>query len=282
MKLRSLCATAMVAAIGATLLVPVGASAAGTTHSLDSTGRVIVSAGSLDPNLPIIDPEKPGEEIDPGGLVPGVDPGQLGIKNVSDLNFGEINTGRAQINKPAAAQTVNQLVANGTPVEVTRGAMVVFGDIRGTNAGYTVQAELTQQFTSYTTDGTGAEVLGTATLDGASISFSNGILETDFDNPATAGTMTNTAFELSIEDTVAGTGGAVEVVRAANGTGAGEYTLEFGQSASYSQTDANIAVGGVANTADKAVVLNVPIATASSMTAANYKALVTWTIASLA
>lgn len=258
MKFKTLSAAAIVAALTVGTLSPVTASA------LESTGTVTITEGEL-PKVPggTTDPEKPDEKLpvpDPDG--PGettnTAPGALGITKVTQLRFGSLATQSTTIKKSAEPVKFD----NGAK---TRGAYVEFGDIRsGDKYGYTITAKMSQQFTS-----------GTNKLNNATITYNNGILVAEGGNTNKIPTTFNSG---NLELTEAGN--AVEVVTASNATadklageGKGLYVMEFGQSPDYAGT------GGTAGTANKAVELTIPAATASSMAIGDYNAIVTWTIA---
>ncbi|MHC5250264.1 WxL domain-containing protein [Enterococcus sp. LJL90] len=273
MKFKRLCATTLLSVIAVGATAPVLASAATQTHSAISEGRVTVEAGDLDPTDPIVDPEDPGKDIDPDNpeITPGTDPGTLGITNVSKLNFGTIKTASKAVTANAAA-LVTKTDDTGATTE-TRGALVQFGDTRGTNAGYTVTAQITRPFELKTDT--------TKKLDGATIKYNYGIMETRADNMATPGTM-STSLDALGYDSTASAGNSITVVSAAQGSGAGVYVLEFGQSKDYTGANTVLGMTGTKETDDKAVTLTVPAATASSMVLGDYTADITWTIGALA
>lgn len=246
MKLRTLCAAAVVAVIGASVVAPAGASAQTTQ---EGTGKVEVKAGLIDPEEPnIVDPEEPGEIIDPEdpGVIVNPDIKDKGIISVPALDFGEISIGTVNV-------SAKPLANNGE----TRGNIVSFGDVTGVYTGYTISGNLTSQFAT-----TGSEK-----LDGATITFTNPIVETD--GVGTIGVPVGTV-KLT-ED-----GGAEEFIRAAAGQGQGKWSLEFGQSDTYTGT------AGTAGTADKAVQLDIPTSVANSMVNKEYNAVITWTMGALA
>ena len=263
MKLRKLSSVVLLTALVAGVAAPTAASAA------ESTGKVTVEKGTAKPTDPIVDPEIPGNPIDPTHPeIEEGDEGDLAITNTTTLNFGTISTGNAQIKKDAAALAL--VDKDGKATGEKRGALVAWSDLRGTNAGYTIKAAMTKQFTLG--EGDNAKKLG-----GATISYSNPLLETTAINKEIAPALTSdaTAFTLG-ED-----GNAVTIVDAATGKGAGTYVLEFGQSADYDATSAvlgNSAIQAGVDTSDSSVTLTVPAATAASMTLGNYTSTVTWSI----
>ncbi|MBL1229195.1 WxL domain-containing protein [Enterococcus sp. BWB1-3] len=247
MKLRKLCAVALVATIGAATVGSVAASA--DQVSLDSKGHVEVIGGTIDPENPdIVDPENPeGPEIDPEtpGIVINPDIENKGIISVSNLEFGQISVGTTE----ASAEAL-QLPAGGT-----RGNIVSFGDVTGSYTGYTITGELTSQFTN-----------GTTTLDGASITYTNPLLATS--GTGTIAAAVPASVVLSTEE------GAKTFVSAAAGEGSGLWTLEFGQSAT--------SEAGTPGTDANSVELAIPTSVASAMTLGHYEATVTWTMGATA
>ncbi|WP_086348800.1 WxL domain-containing protein [Candidatus Enterococcus clewellii] len=249
MKLRKLCAIALVGTIGVATVGTVSASA--DQLSLDSKGTVEVEGGMIDPTKPdnITDAEKPdGPAIPP--TTPGVETNpdikDKGIIAVSHLDFGKIQ--------------VNTTSAYAAPLTLedgagTRGNIVSFGDVTGNYTGYTVTGELTSQFTNTTT-----------TLDGASITYTNPLLDTS--GTGTIAAAVPTSVVLSTD------GGVQTFVTAAAGEGSGLWTLEFGQSSIYE--------GPTAGTDANSVELSIPTSVASAMTTGMYTATVTWTLGALA
>ncbi|MBP1046742.1 WxL domain-containing protein [Enterococcus sp. BWM-S5] len=254
MKLRKLCAVALVAAIGATTVGTVAVSADET--SLGSQGTVTVTGGTIDPTDPdsVVDPENPdGPGIDPEtpGITPNPDINNKGIIAVSDLDFGNIAVGTTS----AYASSIALVDDAGTATGETRGNIVSFGDVTGNYTGYTITGKLSSQFTN-----------GTTTLDGASITYTNPLLET-------SGTGTIAA-AVPTSEVLSTDGGEKVFVSAAAGEGSGLWTLEFGQSASYS--------GAGAGTDGDSVQLQIPTSVASAMTLGTYTATVTWTMGATA
>ncbi|MHC5250219.1 WxL domain-containing protein [Enterococcus sp. LJL90] len=269
MKLRRLSAAALVAVIGAGLVLPAAASASTTTPAHSGTGDVTITGGTIDPTDPdnpeVPDPEIPGviDPVDP--ITPNPTPGDLGIKWVSALKFGSIAANERSIRKEAASVAVNQTAPDGTVTLTERGHLVQFEDARGGRDGYTISATLSQQFTYVNTDGT----LDTSELlNGSTISYTNGIVDnpntTSGANGVTPPQSMLTAFNLEY-------GVSQNVVSAAGTEGRGEFTLEYGQSTDY---------GIAESTAGNSVFLNIQDGTASQMLAGNYAAVITWTITS--
>ncbi|MHC5374200.1 WxL domain-containing protein [Enterococcus sp. LJL120] len=265
MKLRRLSAAALVAVIGAGVVFPAAASASTIGAPYDGLANVTVEGGPMDPTDPLPDPEIPGDDIDtPNPEIPeNPNPGTLGIQKVSILRFGTIQTGGNDITKTAAAVPVEKTTTDDqgveTTVDATRGHMVQFGDTRGTRAGYTVTAMLSQF-----ENADGSEV-----LDGSTITYTNGIL-------ATKGTSTAPVYYAStftLEDGVSKT-----IVGAQAQEGSGSWVLEYGQSTDYDTTVAGTPTGGTAGTDANSVTLFVPSGTAASMLATDYTASITWNV----
>lgn len=255
MKVRSLCASTLLAVFGVSILGTASPVFAATTE-LDSTGNVTVeegtaggdNQGTVDPEnpsevLPKPDPNTPGENTNP-------DTGSLVIEKTTNLDFGSIKT------------SANTVTSNAKPMsfaggEKTRGAYVQWADVRaGGTYGYTITAQLSQQFTS------GSNVLSAATID-----FSNGMIAAQGDNTNVGPSNSLTAFQLT-EDA----DDAKPVVTASKTAkeGKGRYVMEFGQSAS--------STAGTPETETNSVLLTVPAATASNMAVGDYTAKVTWKI----
>ncbi|UUV99465.1 WxL domain-containing protein [Vagococcus luciliae] len=264
MKARKIYSTALLAVLGvSTLGAPLLASA--EAGSLTSKGSVKVEEGTAGgTDTPTVDPENPGETLpDPDPDSPGEnknpDTGSLVLERTTDLNFGTIKTSANDVEAFAAPVTFNDKAK-------TRGAYVQWADVRaGGTYGYTVQAQLTKQFTS------GANVLKGATLD-----FSNGMVAAQAQtNDSTAMSQAvpgNVKNAFTLTDTDGAEGPAVTVVTADKTAkeGKGRLTMEFGQSAD-SKT-------GTPSTDDKSVKLTVPAATATDMVKGDYEAEVKWSI----
>ncbi|MHC5247476.1 WxL domain-containing protein [Enterococcus sp. LJL90] len=293
MKVRTLSAAALLAVLGVATVAPVAASASGGSHSIENSGTVTVEAGILDPDTdPVVDPEDPDKSIDPNNPdleKPTVDPGSIGLTNVSKLKFGTIKVSSSAQKIPAAAFVGNtteyvlnpaydptdptsgdEYIWQPTATEVTRGHLVTWGDLTGADAGYTISAKLTQQFTQ----GTGADAVA---LTGSTLTYTNPLIATrpDADTGSTTGGLTPVStFTLGIDGDSAGTSIADSqtIVTAAAGQGGGNFTLEFGQSDAYTGT------GGVAGTAANSVILNIPAATSAKMAIGDYVAQITWTM----
>ncbi|ALS00014.1 hypothetical protein ATZ33_01035 [Enterococcus silesiacus] len=263
MKVRSLCTVSLVAVILGTSLAG-GSQAFAAPKELPSTGTVEVIEGG-DPGAgKTPDPEKPDEKLPTHpDIEDNKDGGALMIDQVSNLNFGTIKTSSKDVEAFAAPIDLTEA----TPAGVgTRGAIVGWTDIRANGVyGYTVTAELTQQFT-----GTAAN--GSTVLDSSTIDYSNGMAVADSENKNLVPSNTATGFKLAF-------GGGAQPVVTADKTakeGKGTYVMEFGQSKDYTPgADAPV---GAPGTDGESVKLTVPSATASNMSIDTYTAKVTWKI----
>ncbi|WP_265459921.1 WxL domain-containing protein [Enterococcus sp. HY326] len=268
MKKRSLCATTLIAALGLSL---VGATTAAAStgvvgNSVVSSGSVEVTQGEAGGGGDTKDPENPTTPItpDPGEVTTPTETGTLIIQAVSNLYFDGITTGTDAVTTYARANTSTD--ANGP---ISRGAYVQWTDIRNDQRGYTLTAALTTQFT---------KVGGTETLQGATISYNNGIMNSSYDVgiwPEAGMLSSFTLDESGDSATVVDTG----TVAADALTGKGEYFVEYGQSADWVADDHLGANKGVTDSADTSVSLFVPRNTVGLMTTGDYAAEVTWTIA---
>lgn len=254
--------------------------AVASTVNADSTvpgkGKVTVTDGELDPSVDPKDPEKPVDPVkpDPEVVTPG-DKGSLTILGVSVLDFGTIETSNNLIVQPAAsvplegATIAEDGTLQGTGVVKNVGNYVQFGDIRGTQNGYTLKAAFTKEFT----DATGNEK-----LTGAYINYTNGVLthadakDTNAGHPELKNTMV-----LNFD----ATGAAAETVVTKSNTkgGKGIYSVEYGQSAAFEDNLYMVEPGVAAKgTEANSVFLNVPKETAANMAATDYEAVITWTL----
>ncbi|MDA9470507.1 WxL domain-containing protein [Enterococcus sp. 5H] len=250
MKFTTLSSAAIVAALTIGALAPTVALADAT--ELDSTGTVTVEEGGTDPDEEIdtVDPEEPGEtlpEPNPEGPdeITNPDRGPLMIEKVTNLEFGTIKTSANEVTAFASPMMFGE-GDNAT----TRGAYVQWRDVRaGGTFGYTVTAQMTQQFTGKDTN----------KLTGSTINFSNGFIAAQGDNTNVIPSSTG-AFQLTESND------AVAVVTADQDKeeGKGRYIMAFGDSRN--ETDAN------------SVKLTVPAATASNMAEDDYVAKVTWKV----
>ena len=255
MRTRSLCALSLATILGVTFAG--GATASADALQLDSTGTVIVTEGQITPEDPTPDPENPDKPLPDNPDIPvNPDSGSLIIQRVSNMDFGTIKTSGSAV------------TANAKPIEIaageTRGAIVGWSDVRaGGTFGYTITAELSQQFTGAT---------ATNVLTGSTIDYSNGMVVTSTENTNVVPSNALTAFQLTAD------GGAKTVVTAdkEKKEGKGTYVMEFGQSAKYEGTE------GTAGTDGTAVKLTVPAATASNMALDTYTAKVTWKVTAAA
>lgn len=255
MKTTSLCALSLVTILGGVMLG--GGSASADALQLDSTGKVIVTEGQITPDDKTPDPEHPDKDLPDNPDIPvNPDAGSLIIQRVSNMDFGTIKTSGTTV------------TANAKPITIgegeTRGAIVGWSDIRaGGTFGYTITAELAQQFTGAT---------ATNVLNGATIDYSNGLAVAAGENKNVVPSNVATAFQLTQD------GGAKTIVTAdkVQKEGKGSYVMEFGQSDKYVGTE------GTAGTDKTAVKLTVPTATASNMALDTYTAKVTWKVTAAA
>ncbi|MFD1901110.1 WxL domain-containing protein [Enterococcus termitis] len=246
MKFTTLSSAAIVAALTIGALAPTVALA--DTTELDSTGTVKVEEGGDEESPGIIDPENPDEILPPVNPEPGevVNPdlGALMIERTSNLDFGTIKTSANEVTAFAAPASFGE-----GEEATTRGAYVQWRDIRaGGIFGYTVTAELSQQFTG----------TGTNKLTGATIDFSNGFVAAQGDNTNSIPSNTATAFQLTESS------GAFDVITADQEEGKGRFLMAFGKNED--GTDGN------------SVKLTIPAATASNMAEDDYVAKVTWKV----
>lgn len=249
MKIKTLSSIALLTTVGI-VAVSSNVVSAAVISKQDSTGKLTVEQGSLDPGAGVVDPENPEKDplpTDPdnGPIYPNpTDPGSKGIMGVSNLDFGKVSVGTKE--------------AYASHIEVdgkVRGNLVAFGDVTGKYSGYTIKGALTSQFTN-----------GTTTLNGASISFTNPLLKSSGEGVISGETATQTLSESA---------GAVTFVTAAKTEGSGKWSLEFGQSEEYNKANS---VGDGSSTADKSVKLDIPASVANAMTTGAYTAVVTWSM----
>lgn len=218
--------------------------------------KVVTSDGKInfiedDSPEGVIDPENPGENItpDPGeGVTPGL-PGPLQIVFISNLDFGTqkatLNGGQYQ----ASATTATD--KDGVAIE--RGNFVQVADKRFTaepGQGWTLSAQLTKQFT---------EQGGTRELNGSTINYTNPNIvrsdnQLDSEMPTAAGAEQKVTTE-----------GSTNMMNAASGQGFGNWAVEYGNTTDGTQASS--------------VILDVPSRVA--MTAKQYDAEITWTLAEL-
>lgn len=296
MKVRKLGAAALIAALGVTALAPITADAVDATHELKSSGTVEIEAGELDPEKdPIVDPEKPGESLDPSDPnleKPETPPGEIGMLKASPLDFGKLKVSNAQQTPTAKPYMAGPLDEEGKSViedwdsetgKVERGNIVTWGDLRGKDTGYYITAKMTKQFTKGSGDTAKA-------LTGSTLTYANPLLATRSDEATgdTTGGLTPTAtFTLGIDGEAAKTvdgktiADAQTVVNAPVGFGAGYYTLEFGQSSEFltpAPTEEVPTPEPAESTAGNSITLTIPQATSAKMQAGTYVAEITWTM----
>lgn len=278
MKLTKLCAASLLAVIGASTIGGTQAFAVGDeAASLNSTGKVTVTEGEVGGGTDTKDPEKPTEPITDGGgeeITTQPNKGAYGIQAVSNLNFGTFSRQAATVEKYSAPVKIygavtddlgNAVVTGGKLTadmsdERLRGQYVQWSDLRDGGSGYQIQAKMTEQFTN-----------GSNKLTGATIDYSNGLLNYNTAQLGEMPKMGATIFQLTEDPQAA----ATVVATAAAGAGKGEYFAEYGQSAGF------VDVNGTENTTDTtgtSVKLTVPAAVAASAPTGDYKATVTWTM----
>lgn len=248
MKFTTLSSAAIVAALTIGALAPTVALA--DAEELDSTGTVTVIEGGDEPSPGVVDPENPDVILPPVNPEPGEvvnpDNGALMIERTSNLAFGTIKTSATEVTAFAAPTSFGTGDA-----ATTRGAYVQWRDIRaGGVFGYTVTAEMSQQFTGE----------GTNKLTGATIDFSNGFVAAQGDDTSKNPVVNAPAFQL----TESGAATTVVTANAAQEEGKGRYVMAFGKNED--GTDVN------------SVKLSVPAATASNMAEDEYVAKVTWKV----
>lgn len=241
-------ATAFVAVAPAAHAVPDSLTGKGTVQYIEDTS----------PN-PIIDPEDPENEIQPGAEIEvNPDGGAISIDAVSNLDFGEQEIGVSATPSYYKAKALETTDKDGAAI--TRGHFVQWTDKRsGTDHTYEIKAAMTQQFTN-----------GTSQLTGATITYANPLLNSAMPQanwptgtPATTFTLAGDAAKAMVLDNSASTGAQ----------GLGTYVLEFGTSAA-GVTNANgDAATGLAG---DSVELMVPAGL--SILEGEYTADITWTI----
>lgn len=230
-----------------------------------SEGSVTIGDGSLVPGEDDKDPEKPTDPVDTEDVTDG-GTGSLTILGVSNLRFGKVESAAKKIDQPAEAKIVK---AKDTGVAKTVGNYVQFGDIRTEEHGYVLTAQMTKQFTSP----------AGKTLTNATIKYTNSILT--HEDAKTAGVIhpeleSLVVAEMELTDTV----GDLKKVIDYKGTegGKGIYSVEYGQSPSYSDQFTVGNTSSAPGTEANSVFLNIPKATATNMTKGDYTAEVTWTL----
>ncbi|MBP1047587.1 WxL domain-containing protein [Enterococcus sp. BWM-S5] len=264
MKLKTLCSAALVATV---LFGSASAAFAedGDATKLTSNGTITYEEDNT--TNPPVDPENPGEEVDPEEpIIVNPDGGPLAVDAVTALNF-----------KTQKAVTTDQTyfaeqveVLKGGVSDGTRGNYVQVTDKRlasssNPRTAWTLSAKMTQQFTS-----------GSVVLDGATLTYTNPYIDgagDDAQKPVLGSTASN--FVLSES------GNSVNVMGTADGTtGFGTWTIEFGSSAGVNGADDTT---GTPNATDAnkieagSVSLFVPGNTVKTATAFTGKVL--WTVA---
>ncbi|WP_207695190.1 hypothetical protein DOK67_0001275 [Enterococcus sp. DIV0212c] len=171
MKFKTLCSVAVVAAITTGALAPMAANAETEPKTLVGHGEVTYEEDN-DANLPG-DPEIPdGETIDPDpeknpDITVNPDGGPITIDVVSNLTFPNQKIGVSPEPTTDYAKPITLTLTDGTTM--TRGNYVQWTDKRaGNDHTYQIKAAMTKQFTN-----------GSNTLNNATISYSNGFLNSE-------------------------------------------------------------------------------------------------------
>lgn len=234
-----------------TLLGGFSTVASAAPDQLDSTGTVEVQEGtSGGSSTETVDPEKPGSvlptpDTDSPKENTNPDTGALIIEKTTDLNFGTVKTSANEVTQFAQPMKFNSGADK-------RGSYIQWSDVRsGGTFGYTITAQLTQQFTDASSN----------KLSGSTIDFSNGAANPQSGNTNTVPSNVTTAFQLTEAANDAKT---VVVADKTKQEGKGRFIMAFGQSS--------------ASTESNSVKLTIPAATASNMVKGTYTAKVTWKI----
>lgn len=238
-------------------------------------GNIVITEGELVPGEDEKDPEIPEDPIitDEDEVKPGPS-GEITILGVSNLKFGSLKKGLNAVRKPAAATTVKLATADPatgtlTPTGVTKqvGNYIQFGDIRSDEFGYDLQVEMKTQFTSATNK----------TLDGASISYTNGVL-THADAKLAGYTHPNLLANASTFELKPGIPQQIIDFNSTEG-GKGIYSIEYGQTDNYDESKYTVGAETAAlGTEANSVFLNIPKSTAINMAVTAYTAEVEWTL----
>lgn len=268
MKFTSKCSTAMVSLLAISVLGGAVVSAAETEEAENAktmvgSGKVTVEQATNteddDDKGKTTDPEEKGDKGTPDEVTPNPNKGPIKIERLSNLDFGSVKTSAKEIIKYAKPVIFD---AETNPKE--RGALVQFNDVRSDVYGYSITAELTEQF---------ANAAGKELTD-STITYKNAILKAADTNENDAPSFFATTFELKND------GNAITVLTAdkAKNEGKGRYILEYGQSATYDETKEGAAKNGTADTAKTAVELKIPGKVASNMSIGDYTSKITWTV----
>ncbi|MEI5988901.1 WxL domain-containing protein [Enterococcus crotali] len=215
MKKRTLCSIALLAALGANVLLPAAASADnGKATQANGQGTIdyVEDSGKNTDK----DPEKPTDPVTPP-YTPNPDDGPLKIDGVSDMNFKQQSAVLTDENYFAEQVEIDK---NGTKEK--RGVYLQLTDKRIDSRGkWALRASMTQQFKAASGN----------VLNNATISFKNPIVETETDaavSPHAVLASTGSVFEL-LE-----TGNVVDVLETKDAKdGFGTYTVAFGNTVEY-------------------------------------------------
>ncbi|MBP2099891.1 WxL domain-containing protein [Enterococcus rivorum] len=247
-------------ALAAFLALGAPATVLAAPTALDSTGTVKVEEGVAGGgDTPTVDPENPEKPLpDPDPESPGenenTDKGSLIVEKTTNLEFGTVKTSADAVT--AFAKPLVFTDPDNAETKIRRGNYVQWADVRaGGKYGYTITAQLTQQFT-----GTGNNKLTASTID-----FSNGSIVSQGDNKNVIPSNIATGFQLTEAENDAKTVVTADKVKK---EGKGRYIMSFGKS------NADLAK----DTTDKSIKLTIPAVTASNMAVDTYTAKVTWKI----
>lgn len=231
-------------ALAATMLFGNVAGVLAADQDVDSSDNKITfeSGGGGDVTNPV-DPEDPDTEVDPDEKEdPTGNTGELRLDVVPVFDFGtkKITTGEKEYSAelPVDATSTEEIPYY---VQVT--------DVRGTGAGWSLTAKLTDQFTD-----------GTHTLDGATIALANVASEAQTGTTAPTSTTDGSLEYDAVNDK------SIKIASAAANEGMGVSAVRFGDTARYGST----------LTADDSVKLTIPGTT--QVYANTYKATIKWTL----
>lgn len=229
--------------------------------ALESNGTVIVEEGEAGGgDTPTIDPENPEKPLpDPDPESPGenenTDKGSLIVEKTTNLDFGTVKTSADAVTAFAKALTFTD--PDNTSTKFKRGNYIQWADVRaGGKYGYTITAQLTQQFTG----NKASNKLTASTID-----YSNGMIVSQGDNKNLIPSNIATGFQLTEAENDAKIVVTADQVKK---EGKGRYIMSFGKSNAEEAND----------TTDKSVKLTIPAVTASNMAVDTYTAKVTWKI----
>lgn len=246
MKLQNLAAVALLS----TSILAGGVTAfAEETREVTTEGQIIFTPNTDEESVVIPPETEPEVEIDP--IVPGTT-GPLSIMQAATMNFGsQVISNQDQTYNMVAEM---QNLADGSG-QVPFVSFAQVQDTRGTNAGWDLQVSLSD-FTSSTQNGI---------LTGAEINFVDSFIQYEGTNPMNAPAAHENGLILS-----PGTG-AVSVMKAADGTGAGASSVVWGDQANLMAQFADDEIDVVEN---NAIQLSIPGSTAKDAT--TYTSTLSW------